>query len=120
MRLYDINTMKLIFICKANNILLGLFFFQAEDGIRDWSVTGVQTCALPICRRRLPPAGRRDDPRCGAAPTSQIGRASCRERGEISVGAVSLKKKKKRGKETKEEEGGVGGTTELSRGVGRW
>src|SRR5437016_13551102 len=25
-----------------------VFFFQAEDGIRDWSVTGVQTCALPI------------------------------------------------------------------------
>src|SRR3989339_522078 len=24
------------------------FFFQAEDGIRDWSVTGVQTCAIPI------------------------------------------------------------------------
>src|SRR5258706_5839164 len=24
------------------------FFFKAEDGIRDWSVTGVQTCALPI------------------------------------------------------------------------
>src|SRR5258706_6531953 len=31
-----------------------LFFFQAEDGIRDWSVTGVQTCALPISIRRLP------------------------------------------------------------------
>src|SRR5215213_8257718 len=28
------------------------FFFQAEDGIRDWSVTGVQTCALPICAER--------------------------------------------------------------------
>ena len=27
---------------------VGFFFFQAEDGIRDWSVTGVQTCALPI------------------------------------------------------------------------
>src|SRR2546430_3807289 len=27
-----------------------LFFFQAEDGIRDLTVTGVQTCALPICR----------------------------------------------------------------------
>src|SRR5438093_11857856 len=27
------------------------FFFQAEDGIRDWSVTGVQTCALPISRK---------------------------------------------------------------------
>src|SRR5256885_343547 len=28
---------------------MGLFFFQAEDGIRDYKVTGVQTCALPIC-----------------------------------------------------------------------
>src|SRR5207249_5151823 len=27
-----------------------LFFFQAEDGIRARNVTGVQTCALPICR----------------------------------------------------------------------
>src|SRR3712207_7205608 len=29
------------------------FFFQAEDGIRDIGVTGVQTCALPIWRRAL-------------------------------------------------------------------
>src|SRR5256885_12097186 len=29
----------------------GFFFFQAEDGIRDYKVTGVQTCALPILRR---------------------------------------------------------------------
>src|SRR2546430_394709 len=29
-------------------ILLFFFFFQAEDGIRDLTVTGVQTCALPI------------------------------------------------------------------------
>src|SRR5207237_9658450 len=28
--------------------MYGFFFFQAEDGIRDSSVTGVQTCALPI------------------------------------------------------------------------
>src|SRR5690348_4918183 len=28
--------------------MLDLFFFQAEDGIRDGRVTGVQTCALPI------------------------------------------------------------------------
>src|SRR5256885_9291436 len=27
------------------------FFFQAEDGIRDYKVTGVQTCALPISGR---------------------------------------------------------------------
>src|SRR3989475_2483459 len=30
------------------------FFFQAEDGIRDLTVTGVQTCALPICDSGLP------------------------------------------------------------------
>src|SRR5437016_9872737 len=37
--------MSPVFVCL-------FFFFQAEDGIRDWSVTGVQTCALPIyaCR----------------------------------------------------------------------
>src|SRR5258708_29398243 len=29
-----------------------MFFFQAEDGIRDDLVTGVQTCALPICCNR--------------------------------------------------------------------
>src|SRR2546426_8515674 len=28
------------------------FFFQAEDGIRDYKVTGVQTCALPIWSRK--------------------------------------------------------------------
>src|SRR5437016_14595691 len=34
-----------------------VFFFQAEDGIRDWSVTGVQTCALPISdQHERPPA----------------------------------------------------------------
>src|SRR5437773_6819857 len=30
------------------------FFFQAEDGIRDRDVTGVQTCALPILEQVLP------------------------------------------------------------------
>src|SRR5207249_8244791 len=34
------------------------FFFQAEDGIRDRNVTGVQTCALPISTVRLPPLER--------------------------------------------------------------
>src|SRR5256714_8722345 len=33
--------------------LLFFFFFQAEDGIRDKLVTGVQTCALPICLQFL-------------------------------------------------------------------
>src|SRR5438034_5468153 len=34
------------FSCHSN--ILFFFFFQAEDGIRDHCVTGVQTCALPI------------------------------------------------------------------------
>src|SRR5258706_12802756 len=34
--------------CTIRCEYLFFFFFQAEDGIRDWSVTGVQTCALPI------------------------------------------------------------------------
>src|SRR5437773_11283740 len=34
------------------------FFFQAEDGIRDRDVTGVQTCALPICASSPRRAGR--------------------------------------------------------------
>src|SRR3989440_7572621 len=38
----------------------GSFFFQAEDGIRDLIVTGVQTCALPIYRRRTGNCRRRE------------------------------------------------------------
>src|SRR6266542_7156205 len=34
------------------NNMLCFFFFQAEDGIRDATVTGVQTCALPIFGQR--------------------------------------------------------------------
>src|SRR5438046_6648210 len=37
---------------SVNSGFLFRFFFQAEDGIRDWSVTGVQTCALPISLAR--------------------------------------------------------------------
>src|SRR5256885_12590456 len=103
-----------------------VFFFQAEDGIRDYKVTGVQTCALPIFVRRHPAGlaefaaqeilalvgppgfdlavahmdsggqrlhgGVRDVGRV----VVEIGRASGRERGEISVGAGSLKKKKEK------------------------
>src|SRR5262249_58257181 len=78
------------------------FFFQAEDGIRDWSVTGVQTCALPIFNGSLAPGTVAA--RLGQGPAArphQIGRASCRERGEISVVAGSLKKKKKKEEDEK-------------------
>src|SRR5205085_6365624 len=59
------------------------FFFQAEDGIRDLTVTGVQTCALPICgaaRHRLLSsriAARRTSPR---APAGQWDRSAPRRR----------------------------------------
>src|SRR5690606_40711928 len=36
------------FACAVHGDKLMFFFFQAEDGIRDFHVTGVQTCALPI------------------------------------------------------------------------
>src|SRR6266702_7737718 len=38
-------------VVKAVNVWDDFFFFQAEDGIRDGHVTGVQTCALPIFGR---------------------------------------------------------------------
>src|SRR5690625_5632011 len=42
-----------IMIWKSFLLLIKLiFYFQAEDGIRDGHVTGVKTCALPICVRR--------------------------------------------------------------------
>src|SRR2546430_7478946 len=53
-----------------------IFFFQAEDGIRDLTVTGVQTCALPISaprragaagRSRRAPASRPPAPRAAAS-----------------------------------------------------
>src|SRR5688500_20234172 len=95
------------------------FFFQAEDGIRDYKVTGVQTCALPIscgrnsaARRRHPKVlwhartrcrtyGRRS-PTCRPIARSQIGRASCRERGEAEGGEDVFKQK--RSKQEKREE----------------
>src|SRR5258706_7209299 len=46
------------------------FFFQAEDGIRDWSVTGVQTCALPISQAQTVEGA---DPRAaGACPEDPL------------------------------------------------
>src|SRR6266511_2500923 len=46
------NTLATPFLCRP----FDHFFFQAEDCIRDFLVTGVQTCALPISARRAPPS----------------------------------------------------------------
>src|SRR3989442_5394422 len=54
---------------------MSFFFFQAEDGIRDADVTGVQTCALPIsppsplAAGRIPARGRRGS--LGRGPASR-------------------------------------------------
>src|SRR5437667_10237363 len=75
------------------------FFFQAEDGIRDRDVTGVQTCALPIsspARLRVLDriyTGRMSTVAVVSGACAEIGRASCRERVEISVAGVSVKEK---------------------------
>src|SRR5262249_59657508 len=75
--------------------LIFIFFFQAEDGIRDWSVTGVQTCALPIL---IPPdrEGQRVGPRDrrGAAPSRRGGSA------DLSAGRCARRSEERRvGKE---------------------
>src|SRR5205085_9213646 len=91
------------------NAIITIFFFQAEGGIRDLTVTGVQTCALPISAAvdRARRSGRRARHRWRVFPRAplrtparlavpaprrrrraheedrdrdQIGRASCRER----------------------------------------
>src|SRR5690606_41043301 len=51
------------------------FFFQAEDGIRDFHVTGVQTCALPICRPATCATSARP-PRAERARGSRLPRSS--------------------------------------------
>src|SRR5256885_8839276 len=48
-RLTNIDHVRLGNRSKAELCVFLFFFFQAEDGIRDYKVTGVQTCALPIC-----------------------------------------------------------------------
>src|SRR5687767_15943491 len=48
------------------------FFFQAEDGIRDKLVTGVQTCALPIYRLATTVAALADALRAMVTPAGQL------------------------------------------------
>src|SRR5699024_11310339 len=98
------------------------FFFQAEDGIRDRNVTGVQTCALPISTSAwkaevlplnytrlitimgrlmgIEPTNVGTTIRCvnhfaTTAKNKKIGRASCRERAERK-GVAEYKQNKER------------------------
>src|SRR5207249_12256995 len=124
---------KFVITARGGNLFrFFFFFFQAEDGIRDRNVTGVQTCALPICsipvgcdvwktddpalRKRLEQTYSQDKParrvpvtatvagRAGGPLTltfTEIGRASCRERGEMrgGSGAGEREQKQHRGRQ---------------------
>src|SRR5207249_8180971 len=50
---------------------ISIFFFQAEDGIRDRNVTGVQTCALPISLNRIARVNRSMVNDLGREPTPE-------------------------------------------------
>src|SRR5260221_7534823 len=105
-----VNTCCSLSSFQESQIISHFFFFQAEDGIRDHCVTGVQTCALPIsdsepepdlavvrgCACRKSAISPRTTARSGSGSESaqvmgcsvrtrqprptKIGRASCRER----------------------------------------
>src|SRR5690606_39459867 len=101
-------------LCAVSLVFFLFFFFQAEDGIRDFHVTGVQTCALPIYQSALQGSakgsgysrngGRKIQTiRPGSAMVRftkgssshpiEIGRASCRERAWNREGGARLKHK---------------------------
>src|SRR2546422_1905452 len=83
------------------------FFFQAEDGIRDVAVTGVQTCALPISQGKPPGplpterafllTGREQETRC-PQPTDRVGPTAAR--GSSTPGGSTMRSEERRvGKE---------------------
>src|SRR5436305_3223813 len=56
---------------RFTTVIFLFFFFQAEDGIRDADVTGVQTCALPIFRLPHAAHGLPDEPQVRLHPASR-------------------------------------------------
>src|SRR5688572_32536441 len=99
----------IFFLCFFMLVFLFFFFFfQAEDGIRDLTVTGVQTCALPIWhwrhwwrqRRVLP--GLRAASRISARSRSRPRRSrtsSTRSKGRAARSACSRSEERRVGKE---------------------
>src|SRR5207245_8071652 len=89
---------KLMYLCCApintpfsyRIFIFLVFFFQAEDGIRDATVTGVQTCALPISIREcflyifdVPgvPLGQRSAPACAIPACRKVKKKAPHGRG---------------------------------------
>src|SRR5688500_19725804 len=90
--------------------VLFCFFFQAEDGIRDYKVTGVQTCALPIssaststsrCCSGSTPTATRPTPTSAASRSSS--KAAATPRSEERRVGEEWRTRWTRGHETKDE-----------------
>src|SRR5207244_5052380 len=86
--------------------VLIFFFFQAEDGIRDDLVTGVQTCALPISVPRVrpwlaSPADARGRPRRLGHQRRRMGRGRAAQpvHGELLLGVGRRSEERRVGKE---------------------
>src|SRR6266849_9000251 len=91
---------------EVEDTVFYFFFFQAEDGIRDPLVTGVQTCALPICS----PSGPLDwraleycncpvtltrmlSPACRSMPVSTHPPDGCRSSSRVCAQSCANKRK---------------------------
>src|SRR3712207_8627471 len=74
-------------ICSMSTYAFFFFFFQAEDGIRDIGVTGVQTCALPISAAGSP---RRTAPGCRSGTRPRAPRRGRRPRWDLSSLSVDV------------------------------
>src|SRR5688572_33274939 len=105
--------MSFLIVFFTWSIFFFFFFFQAEDGIRDLTVTGVQTCALPISTSRITSAAdviREVATEKGASLTEVALACNLRRSEERRVGkSVDLggrriikKKKKKKSKDNED------------------
>src|SRR5437763_8576330 len=98
----------MLFLFTPKSFLFFFFFFQAEDGIRDTSVTGVQTCALPILQvwasDFLPAEHQGTWVVPGAEPIANMKRSEERRVGKsVDLGGRRIIKKKKRNSITRIE-----------------
>src|SRR5438874_12351511 len=87
----------LLTLCVCKLLMLIFFFFQAEDGIRDLYVTGIQTCALPIWEGEAPAEPRSVPARQEPRPP---GRRSPRAASHVAVDVLVERSEERRvGKE---------------------
>ena len=75
--------------CCLLFVVVFFFFFQAEDGIRDWSVTGVQTCALPISPLRVISAMAVSFPKNGLSWASVLSDPNERRSGGFKITPIA-------------------------------